>query len=114
MKLLIDECVPRRIKSLLTEWTSATVQEMKWSGIRNGSLLKLATAEGFTVFVTLDEGLKFQQNLSRVTIAVAVLRARSNRFADIEPLVPALKLTLGRIRPGEVIFITGSEKPSED
>jgi hypothetical protein len=42
MRLLIDECLPRALKRLLRGHTCRTVQEMAWSGIKNGALLSLA------------------------------------------------------------------------
>jgi hypothetical protein len=62
---------------------------MGWSTIKNGELLALA-AKAFDVFVTVDRKLPSQQNLSVLAIAVVVLRARTNRLADLRPLVPNL------------------------
>jgi predicted nuclease of predicted toxin-antitoxin system len=45
MRLLIDECLPRALKRLLRGHTCRTVQEMAWSGIKNGALLSLAEAD---------------------------------------------------------------------
>ena len=62
---------------------------MGWGTIKNGELLPLAAKE-FDVFVTVDRNLSFQQNLPGFKIAIFVLRARSNRLADLRVLVPAL------------------------
>jgi hypothetical protein len=68
---------------------------MEWTAITNGELLTLAE-NTFDVFVTVDRNLAFQQNLAVVSIAVIVLRARTNRLADLKPLLPKL---LGAIEP---------------
>lgn len=109
MKLLIDENLPRKIKNLLPEYDTNTVQEMGWSGVKNGELLKLA-GEQFDVLITLDQNLQYQQNLSETTIAICVLRARSNRLIDIEPLIPNLKQSLTTIQRGEIIEVTANIK----
>jgi hypothetical protein len=57
--------------------------------IKNGELLALA-ANAFDVFVTVDRNLSFQQNVPEFAIAVMLLRARSNRLADLQLLVPDL------------------------
>ncbi len=105
MKLLIDENLPRKIKNFLPEYEINTVQEMGWAGIKNGELLKLAS-EQFDVFITLDQNLQYQQNLRETTIAICVLKARSNRLIDIEPLIPNLKQSLITIRRGEILEVT--------
>jgi hypothetical protein len=61
---------------------------MGWT-TKNGELLALAAAR-FDVFVTVDRNLSFQQNLGSFSVAVVVLRAKSNRLADLRPLVPPL------------------------
>jgi hypothetical protein len=43
-----------------------------------------------------------QQNLTGRTLAVIVLRAKSNRISDLLPLVPELLRVLGTIAPGTV------------
>jgi hypothetical protein len=62
---------------------------MGWTSIENGELIALASEE-FDVFVTVDRNLAFQQNLTRLSIAVFVLRAPTNRLSDLRPLVPEL------------------------
>jgi hypothetical protein len=77
---------------------------MGWAGIKNGDLLILAEKQ-FELFVTVDRNLSFQQNLTRYSIAVAVLRARTNRLRDLRPLVPKLLASLTSAKPGDVFWI---------
>ncbi len=77
---------------------------MGWATIKNGELLTLA-AQQFDVFVTVDRNLSFQQNLGVLPIAVIVLRAHSNRLADLRPLIPALLEALGAPKPGVAQYI---------
>ena len=88
MKLLLDECIDRRLAKDLGGHDVRTVPQMGWAGIKNGALLTLAEAE-FDVFITVDRNLSFQQNLPKVNIAVLVLKATSNRLADLKPLASA-------------------------
>ena len=57
MRILIDECLPRKLKNELPTHNVSTVQEMGWSGIKNGALLRLMV-EQFDVFVTIDGNLE--------------------------------------------------------
>jgi len=77
---------------------------MGWSAIRNGDLLALAARE-FDVFVTVDRNLAFQQNFATFTIAVIVLRARTNRLADLLPLASRLLAALPAVERGAVTFV---------
>jgi hypothetical protein len=79
---------------------------MRWAGLDNGRLLAKAEKE-FDVFITVDRNLTFQQNLPKFDIAVLVLRARTNRLADLIPLVPKIVDTLPRLQKGKAIFIEG-------
>lgn len=101
MKLLLDESLPRGLKTLLSPHSVATVQEKGWAGKSNGELLRLAEEE-FDVFLTADQNLEYQQNLAGYTLAIAVLVSRTTRLADLEPLVPKLLEVLPELRSGEV------------
>ncbi len=64
MKVLLDECVPRKIKPLFAGHECQTVPEAGLAGKKNGILLAAAEEAGFEVFVSLDKGLQYQQNLT--------------------------------------------------
>ncbi|PSB04262.1 DUF5615 family PIN-like protein [Merismopedia glauca] len=108
MRILLDECAPRPLKRELAEYEICTVVEMGWSGKKNGELLQLMTQEGFTVLLTTDQNLRYQQNLKQAGVAVIVLVARSNRLPDLVPLIPDVCNLLNTIAPGEVIEVGGS------
>ncbi|MGB3292950.1 MAG: DUF5615 family PIN-like protein, partial [Phormidesmis sp.] len=75
MRILLDECVPRPLKRELAEYDVQTVVEMGWSGTKNGALLRRMTTEGFTVLLTTDQNLRYEQNLKQAGVAVVVLVA---------------------------------------
>jgi predicted nuclease of predicted toxin-antitoxin system len=89
VRVLLDECVPRRLKRELVGHDVKTAPEMGWASKRNGELLALAAVE-FDVFLTSDRNLSHQQNLSAFDIAVIVLVAGSNRLEDLRQLVPRI------------------------
>ncbi|HYW42547.1 MAG TPA: DUF5615 family PIN-like protein [Bryobacteraceae bacterium] len=104
MRLLIDECLPRALKRLLSEHECRTVQEMSWSGKKNGELLSLAERE-FDVIVTIDQSIEYEQNFANRSIALLVLCARSNQIEDLEPAIPAALAALRCIQPGRVVRV---------
>lgn len=104
MKVLLDECVDWRLSRDIVGHEVKTARDMGWATIRNGELLALA-AKQFAVFVTVDRNLSFQQNLPDFDIAVIVLRARSNRLADLRPLVPELLTALPMAQRGIATYV---------
>jgi len=89
VRVFIDECVDWRLARDIAGHSVKTARQMGWTTIDNGQLLTLA-AERFDVFVTVDRNLSFQRNVGSYPIAVMVLQARTNRLADLRPLVPKL------------------------
>ncbi len=100
MKILLDESVPRLIKTRLTELSINTVQEMSWMGKKNGELLALA-ANHFDVFITADKQLRFQQNLSNLQLSVIVLP--TNQVPLVITLLPALRKAIQEIQKGTFV-----------
>ncbi len=101
MQALLDESLPRGLARHLTGLDVETVFDRGWSGLKNGDLLGRAAAL-FEVFITADQNLRYQQNLAGFEIGVVVLAARSNRLADLLPLVPGAEAACRSVRPGEV------------
>jgi predicted nuclease of predicted toxin-antitoxin system len=87
VRVLLDECLPKRLKRDLTGHQARTAPEMGWASKRDGDLLRLAERD-FDVFLTVDRKLQHQQNLSMFNIAVVVLVAPSNTLADLQPPMP--------------------------
>ncbi|MBI1748640.1 MAG: DUF5615 family PIN-like protein [Acidobacteria bacterium] len=104
MKLLLDECVDRRLARELRGHDVRTVPMMGWAGIKNSDLLRLAERE-FDVFITVDRNLSFQQNLPKFKIAVLVLHAPTNRIVDLKPIVPGILAALSNVKVGQVVSI---------
>jgi hypothetical protein len=96
MKILLDECIPRKLKYCLPDRECQTVPEARLTEI----------------FVTMDKGLEYEQNLVGRSIAIPILRAKSNRLADLLPLAPDLLRTMNLARQGEIHRISGGESPS--
>lgn len=105
MRVLIDECLPRKLKHEFSLHDVHTVPEMGWSGKKNGELLALARGDGFEVLLTIDRRLRDQHDLKTAGIGVVVLIAISNRLSDLTPLVPSIQRELGLIQPGDVVEV---------
>jgi predicted nuclease of predicted toxin-antitoxin system len=106
MRILLDESLPKELRSELPGHEVRTVQEMGWSNVKNGDLLARSVAQ-FDVFITADQNLQYQQNLSTLPVAIVVLVARSNRIQELRPLIPELLVSLSALRPRTLVRIGG-------
>ena len=98
MKILLDECVPLPLRKILDPHICRTAQEMGWKNIRNGELLDLAEGE-FDVFITADQGVRYQQNLTGRKIGI--LELSTNKLRLIEAAASQIKEAVGSIGPTE-------------
>ena len=78
-----------------------TVPEMGWASLENGEPLRLASGN-LDVIVTTDQPLGDNQNIAALTLAVVILVAKRNKLEFLSPLVPALRIVLQDIKPGEL------------
>jgi hypothetical protein len=106
LRVFLDECVDRRLAHDIVGHEIKTARDQGWTGTANGRLLALVS-QSFDVFVTVDRNLSFQQNLQPLSIAVIVLRAKTNRLADLRLLVPEL-LTVISTAPNGVATVVGA------
>jgi len=105
VKIIIDECLPRKLKRELTGHEASTVHEMGWSGVVNGSLLALIGEAGFDVFITVDKNMPYQQNLEKLPCAMMVLQIPSNAIGSILPHVPEILEKLPGLTKGQFIVV---------
>jgi hypothetical protein len=72
-QILLDQNVPIGVRSILGAHHVRTVSQMGWAGLSNGDLLDQAAKAGIEVFVTCDQNIPFQQNLTARQVAVVIL-----------------------------------------
>ena len=106
MRVLLDENMDRLLKDLFDdEFEVMTVRECGWKGKTNGVLLGVAEQE-FDVLVTMDKNIEHQQNLSVLNLGIIVVRAWSNAYVAVAPLMPKVHAALRIVQPGQVIHVT--------
>lgn len=108
MRVLLDECVPRSFRGELPGHEVRTVAELGWAGTRNGLLLRRAAAQ-FDVFLTVDQGIEFQQYLTGVDLAIVVVVARSNSIDDLRPLVPRVLAAISASSAGSIAVVRAQQ-----
>ena len=103
MRILLDECVPWPMHKLLSGHACSTVQGKGWGGIKNGELLQLAEGE-FDLFITADQNIRYQQNLTGRRIAI--LELSTNDIGRIEAARKLIDKTLEVITSNAFMQLT--------
>ena len=102
-RILLDHCVPRPLRLHLPGFHIRTCHEEGWAALRNGELLLAAETAGFDVFITADQNLRYQQNLT--VRQIAIIELPTNWLPLIPALVPAIQQALAVIAPGSYVEI---------
>ena len=106
MRVLLDECVPRRLRRELRDHAVRTVPEMGFASVGDAELLA-HLGDSFDAFITVDRALGGQVHIARLPLAVIVLSGPTNRAVDLVPLMPWVREILNTCAPGELHIATG-------
>ena len=104
MKVLFDQGTPAPLRSALADHEVKTAFECGWDALENGALLAVAEADGFEAFVTTDQNLRYQQNLSQRRIAIVVLN--TTNWPRIQPHAQLVLNALDGLTPGAFVEIS--------
>jgi len=77
-----------------------------WAGLKDKVLLQKAE-QAYEVLITIDAHMSQENDISKLKLAVVVLRCRSNRLADTSPLIAEVLSLLPTVRPGTVSVVGG-------
>lgn len=105
MRILIDECIDERFRNYLPGHDCQTARYAGLAGLKNGELLTAAETARFDVFLTVDQGIEYQQNLTGRNIAIIIFRTKSNRLRNLLPHAPTCLAQLESIQPGQIVKI---------
>ncbi len=105
MKILLDECVTKRLKKHLEEFEVKTVREMRLGGIKNGKLLAYCAENGFDTLLTIDKNLMFQQNLEKYPVKIVVLNCLTSKIDELVTFLPSFKLQIDRLQKYKAYLI---------
>ena len=104
MRIILDESAPQKLRLLIDErHTVVTTWYQGWSGLKNGALLSAAEANGFELFITADQELTYQQNLSGRRIALVVLS--TNNWSLVKARINEITAAIDVTTPGSFVFI---------
>jgi hypothetical protein len=100
MRILFDQGTPAPLRRALTGHTISIAYEMGWAGLDNGSLLKAAETT-FDAFITTDQALRGQQNLTGRRLAILVLPTTS--WPKIHAHEAQVVAAVNALRPGDFV-----------
>ena len=113
MRLLIDNCVPRKFGLLIVGHEVVHARQMGWHELENGVLLSAAEDSGFDALITTDKNLRYQQNFTGRKISVVTLAPRLVFYESLAPMANSLLEALDTLTPGSMVVIKPpSELPS--
>ena len=105
MKILLDECVPKKIKALLIDHTVFTIGQLEWSGLKNGMLIKRAEQKNFDILLTIDKNICYQQNTSSYNIAIVILNANNSNIETLQDYIPSFLNQINTFEKGKFYTI---------
>ena len=105
MKILLDECVTKRLKKYLEEFEVFTVRELDLSGTKNGKLMTYCVENNFDILLTIDKNLMFQQNLDKYPIIIVVLNCARSKIEELVTFMPSFKAQLDSLEKHKAYII---------
>jgi hypothetical protein len=96
MRILFDQGTPLPLKGWLSAHDIETAGQCGWSTLLNGELLAAAEVAGFDLFITTDQNLRYQLDLSPFGLAVLVLMVAN--WPTLEPYAPMIADVVDEIR----------------
>ncbi len=105
MRILLDECVTRKLKRHLPGFDVCTVVEMGWSGLKNGRLLMAAVSEKFDLLLTIDKNIGYQQNIHAFNIAIVVFDTMHSKIEFLLKFLPAFLTQIADFKPGTISIL---------
>src|SRR5579863_1676290 len=98
MRIILDESVPQKLRLPIEGHVVVTACYQGWSGLQNGALLDAAEQAGFELFITADQALSYQQNLTGRKMALVVLS--TNNWDFIKAAVSKIAAVIDAVTPG--------------
>jgi predicted nuclease of predicted toxin-antitoxin system len=103
VRVLFDQGTPVPLRKHLSAHQVTTTFELDWNNLKNGELLQKAEENGFSVLVTTDQNLRYQQNLTGRKIAVVILTTTS--WPRIEHATASVIKAIDSAAPGSYVEV---------
>jgi hypothetical protein len=105
MKILLDECITKRLKKYLKEFDVFTVTELQLSGIKNGTLMSYCVENKFDILLSIDKNLLHQQNIERFVLFIVIFNCVSSKIEELSTFIPSFKLNIENFKKNKAYII---------
>jgi predicted nuclease of predicted toxin-antitoxin system len=113
--VLIDECInPRlavRLREVLPTDSIETVRNLGWAGQQDNVLVR-QIQDRFDVFLTLDKGFEFEQNLKMLSFGVVLLETTNNQMPSYERMLEEMISAIQLVEPGQIVRVSDPRRYS--
>jgi predicted nuclease of predicted toxin-antitoxin system len=106
MKIIIDECLPKRLTQFFEKDLAYTVPQIGLSGSTDSELLEELDRRGVDIFITIDGNIEYQQQFLKRKFGTVVILAVSNRFSDLERLKDKILDAVNVVAKGEIEHVS--------
>jgi hypothetical protein len=105
VRILLDEHLDIRLHRVFgDDFEAETVAYRGWKGVANGDLLQWA-ADEYDGFLTIDRGIPHQQNIEALRLRCIVMKAQSDDYEDLAPLIPRVENAFLDMAAGEIRYV---------
>ncbi len=105
MKILLDECVTKKLKKLLSSFEVFTVAEMGWTGVKNGKLISLCVENNFNILITIDKNISYQQTINNYNITIVVFNSKTSLLSDLTMHLPEFLENIYKFERSKIYLI---------
>jgi predicted nuclease of predicted toxin-antitoxin system len=105
MKILLDECVTKRLKKYLKEFDVFTVRELRLSGVKNGTLMSYCVENKFDILLSIDKNLLHQQNIEKFALSIIIFNCVSSKIEELSAFIPSFKSNIENFKKNQAYLI---------
>ncbi len=107
MRILLDECVTKKLKGYLPNHEVYTVTDKGWNGLFNGKLMTKCIEDKIDILLTIDKNILFQQSISKYDITVVVFDAIDSKIDTLVSFLPAFESQVQSYEKRKLYTING-------
>ena len=105
MKIIIDECLPKRMAQFFKDDDVWTVPQIGLNGYKDSELLDALDIRKIDIFITIDGNIEYQQQFKNRTFGTIIIRSVSNRFSDLQHFQDELCQNIATLKAGNLVHI---------
>jgi len=108
MKIIIDECLPKRLIQLFPDHETWTVPQIGLAGSKDGNLLDELDARNIDIFITIDGNIEYQQRFIDRKFGTIIIHSVTNRIDDLLRLESELTKAVNKATSGTILQVPDS------